>query len=340
MKKNSYQVLHCHTTFSDGTLSYREVLDKCQEYDIGTVAFTDHDILIPEEKFKELTALKHPVRFISGIEFSATGIPEVEGEIPSLHIIGLFVDHKNKALKDYCDIAKTKRRERITILVDKLNKAGFSVTEEDVEKESLDGTFGRPHIVRAVLAKNENFAVIERALMALKKKAEDDPTLLEKYEEVKSHDRNQQMFDLFLGDKPFVPDIYTPSLRQVPLDFGVKLIRDAGGIAILAHPSYYRDKIGVDLIEKLAKEGRIDGIETVFAMSPDGILGDEFREDMNAYRDINERYGLASGGGGDFHTPEDFVKINLPANRERMEETKTFLARIFAKWPEYKNKIY
>lgn len=339
MIENSYQVLHCHTTLSDGTMTHRGILDKCNDYNIGVVAFTDHDIMIPDKTFSELKKLKHKVKFISGIEFSATGTPEVEGGIALFHIIGLFVDHKNTALLEYCELAKKKRRERIALLVNKLNGVGFSITEVEVDRETSEGTLGRPHLARAVLAKDENFDVINRALLQLKKRGEDDPVLSAKYEEIRNNSRFQLMFDLFLGDKPVVQGIYSPYLRDVPLDFGVKLIREAGGIAILAHPSYYRDKVGVDLVEKFAKEHRIDGIETVYAL-PDHRNFDDFKDDMNKFKQLNLNYGLVSGGGGDFHTPEDFERLRIPANTLRMEETKDFLPRIFTKWPEYKEEVY
>ena len=292
-----------------------------------------------DETVNDLKKLNHQVKFISGIEFSVTGTPEVKGGVELFHIIGLFVDHKNNALRKYCIDAKKKRRERIALFVSKLNAIGFSVTEEEVDKKTSEGTLGRPHLAKAILAKEENFAVIDRALLQLKKKGEDDPTLAAKYKKIKNNNRFQLMFDLFLGNRPVVKGIYTPYLRDVPLDFGVKLIRDAGGLAILAHPSYYRDKLGKDIIEKFAKEGRIDGIETVYALLDYRNL-DDFKGDMDIFRQINEKYGLVPSGGGDFHTPEDFEKLNIPLNIERMQETKGFLDRIFIKWPEYRGKVY
>ena len=49
INKYSYQTLHSHTKDSDGLLTHREVLNICSKYNIGVVAFTDHDTL-PNEK--------------------------------------------------------------------------------------------------------------------------------------------------------------------------------------------------------------------------------------------------------------------------------------------------
>lgn len=340
-ENHGYQVLHCHTTLSDGTMTHKEVLDKCLEKNINTVAFTDHDVLMTDAIFNEVKALKHPVKFISGIEFSATGTPEIEGGISSFHIIGLFVDHTNGPLNEYCRIAREKRRERLTQLVANLVAQGFSITEKEVEGNAEDGSIGRPHIVRAVLAREENLAVIASTLEKFRVEAERDPSLKPRFLEIEKNDPFRLMFDLFLGgDESFVQGVYVPYLRQIPLDFAVKLIRGAGGIAILAHPSYYREKLGVELIERFAKEGRIDGIETIYAMSPDGIVKDEFLADMEAFRGIIKKYNLVAGGGGDFHIPIDFERLMIPANIARMEESKTFLKNIFTKWPEFEKKVF
>ncbi|MFA5841886.1 MAG: PHP domain-containing protein [Candidatus Paceibacterota bacterium] len=337
---NSYKVLHCHTTLSDGTMTHEEVLKKCVKYGISTVAFTDHDVLMTDEIFNKTKALNHPVKFISGIEFSATSTPEVEGGISSFHIIGLFVDHTNGPLNEYCRIALQKRRERVTQLVDHLVAQGFSITEKEVEDNAEDGSVGRPHVVRAVLAREENLIVIKKTLEKFKTEAQKDPSLMPRLIEILDHNPFQLMFDLFLGNDSFVSGVYVPYLKQVSLDFAVKLIRDAGGIAILAHPSYYREKLGVEIIEKFAKEGRIDGIETVYAMTPDGVIKDEFLADMGAFRDIAKKYNLMVGGGGDFHTPEDFERLMVPANVARMQESKMFLKSIFAKKPEFEELLH
>ena len=107
-----YNVLHCHTTASDGTLTHREVRDIAQKFHIGTIAFTDHDTLIDTELFTALKTEKHPVDIVSGIELSANYVAEVEGDIQLFHIIGLFIDPANAALRAYCADAKTKRMER------------------------------------------------------------------------------------------------------------------------------------------------------------------------------------------------------------------------------------
>lgn len=341
MKNSSpYQVLHCHTNLSDGILSHKEVLDKCREYGINTVAFTDHDLIIPESVFSELRALRHPVKFISGIEISATGVKEVRGNIPTFHIIGLFVDCADKKLSDFCLRAKEKRIDRLHKITANLTKFGFKVTEDEVMKLAPDGTVGRPQIVRALLLHEKNEKIISETFERLKIAAETDSSLKTIYEEAAGRDLYGKAFPLFLKEDSFIKNIYVPYLEQVTLDDAVSLIRGAGGITILAHPIYYRDKIDVELIERFAKEKRIDGIETVYAISNRDTAEKTLGKDIEKTRKIINDYGLISAGGGDFHTPEDFEKLKTPETEKIMAETRNFIEKITAKWPDLRTEIY
>ncbi|MEX2013314.1 MAG: PHP domain-containing protein [Parcubacteria group bacterium] len=335
--ESKYQVLHCHTVFSDGTMSHREVLDICPKYNIGTVAFTDHDILMSDEVFDDLKSLNHPVKFISGVEITATVTQEIKENIVSLHIIGLFVDHKNEALSKFCRVALEIRRERMNMMVDNFKQLGFFITREEVKKESAEGVVGKPHLVRALLKNEANHKIIEDFMKKLKERGKEDPSLKARYEEVIQYSLWQRTFNLFLGNDPIVPNAYTPRSWVVTLDEAVTLIRGAGGIAVLAHPYVYKDKLGLEWIEKLAREGRIDGIETVPSFGENSSLL-ATTDQLEGYRAINRMYGLVAGGGGDYHRPEDYEITGV--HTVELEETKGFLSRIFEKYPQYRNNVY
>ncbi|MBI3887811.1 hypothetical protein HY310_01965, partial [Candidatus Microgenomates bacterium] len=93
-----YQSLHGHTLDSDGVLTHEEVLNECFKNKVGVFAFTDHDVVPKVETIESLKELNHAVKFVSGIEVSCDNIPEVEGKLPSLHVVGLFVDITNQGL--------------------------------------------------------------------------------------------------------------------------------------------------------------------------------------------------------------------------------------------------
>src|SRR4030042_3204047 len=113
MKKAAYQTLHCHTTTSDGLLSYNQVLDICSKNNIGIVAFTDHDSLPKERVVKELLeSKKYSAKWIIGIEISS-GKPADSRKKFSPHIVGLFVDPFNKELIKHCEMSQEARIQRM-----------------------------------------------------------------------------------------------------------------------------------------------------------------------------------------------------------------------------------
>lgn len=335
-----YHILHCHTNASDGTLTHEEVLTLAQGYNIGTIAFTDHDTLIDSELFAKLKATNYPVDIISGIEVSANYVAEVPGEISLFHIIGLFVDPENTALRTYCRDAKEKRLTRATRMVESLNREGFVLTVPEVLAQSDDGNVGRPHVVRALMAHPENLARIDALMEKWKKMAQKDSLQRSRYEIAMLKDTWGRIFDLLLVDEAFIPGIYVPYLHRLSMDEAVALIRNAGGVAILAHWSYIKHKLTPELLEKIAREGRIDGIETVYALSDarneeDKALAASFDNDRAFVRSLMAKYNLIPGGGGDFHTPEDFARLTEPMNAALAEETNDFIDRIRKKFPNH-----
>ena len=320
-------------------LTYREVLSLAQTYNIGTIAFTDHDTLIDPELFVQLKNEKGSVNIISGIEVSANYIKEVSGEIALFHIIGLFVDPANIALRDYCTLAKAKRMERATRMVEYLNREGFILTVPEVLAQSDDGNIGRPHVVRALLLHSENSQRVDVLMEEFRRAAAKDPTMEPRYEMACRQDAWGKIFSLLLIDDAFIPGIYVPYLHRLSMDEAVALIHGAGRIALLAHGGYIKNKLTPELLEIIARERRIDGIETVYALldsksEEDKALAASFAEDRAFVKSLIEQYDLIPGGGGDFHKIEDFERLRDPANKELVEETTAFIERISKKFPD------
>ena len=334
-------VLHCHTVASDGVLTHEAVLELATKYDIGTIAFTDHDTLIDPELFEKLRGARGDIDIISGIEVSANYTSEVEGEISLFHIIGLFVDPTNKAFRDYCCEAKEKRLERSTRVVANLNNIGFRLTVEEVLAQSDDGNIGRPHIVRALLAHPENLAHIDALMLEFKAASEQsksDSSLRGAYEATAAADAWGKVFGLVLTDRAFKKGIYVPYLHRLSMDEAVALIRGAGGIAILAHWSYIKNKLTPEILKKIASEGRLDGIETAYAFVSPEYNDDraaDFSKDRDYIKQLNSEFHLAGGGGGDLHKPEDFDRLTDPINVLMADDTRSFITDIKKIFPDH-----
>jgi len=69
----------------------------------------------------------------------------------------------------------------------------------------------------------------------------------------------------------YIPNVDVDYLYFSDMDTSVKLIRDAGGVAILAHFGTIKNKIDIDMLEKFLKEGRIDGVEVISGFIPDDM---------------------------------------------------------------------
>ncbi|MCX6738641.1 MAG: PHP domain-containing protein, partial [Candidatus Parcubacteria bacterium] len=105
MNTNHYfESLHTHTTLSDGKLSHKEMFELAESLGVAVVAFTDHDAVLNEGALAYLESVRSSgMKWVSGIEISSAPPKEVEGlGKGGLHIIGLFVDPKNEALKEHC----------------------------------------------------------------------------------------------------------------------------------------------------------------------------------------------------------------------------------------------
>ena len=308
---NKPQTLHSHTTNSDGQFSHKELLEKCKTYNIGTVAFTDHDAIIKPEQVESIKNEKD-IKWISGIEISS-GLPiELGGNASSsFHIVGLFVDYNNPKLIAYCKKAKARRIERMQRMVKNLNRIGFKITEEDCLNASGGELVARPHIVTALLSYDENMNRMLEIKEELRKASETNQDLLEIYTQVDDEYPERWAYPLFMTEWSFINDVYVDYLYYLNMDESVALIRQAGGIAILAHYFTVANKLNTELLEKILTEKRLDGIETVFGLHTYGTPG---REDMDNWmritEDLAEKTHCLRGGGADAHTEKDLKKFS------------------------------
>lgn len=333
MKTFKYQTLHCHTITSDGDLTYEQVLDECEKNNIGVVAFTDHDSLPTIEKIEELKKLNHNVKFITGIEMSATTIKEVEGSIELFHIVGLFIDPTNKDLVEYCENSKNKRVERTKKIISSCKKIGFEITYDDVSRFMTGSVVGRPHIAKAILAKEKNVDLIGELVEKLRVEAKSNAQLAPLYDEVRNADLWQKVFTLFLSSDAYIKGVYEHYEDHVDMDHAVQLIRNAGGIALIAHWTYFSDQLTFEIAEKLAREHRIDGFETVYAFGVGNDQYNKFVSDMMRLDKLCDENGLVKGGGGDFHKITDFTLMNDPRFESFAVRTNRLIEKIAEIYP-------
>jgi predicted metal-dependent phosphoesterase TrpH len=77
--------LHCHTTYSDGTLTPGELVARAAGAGVRALAITDHDTLSGWEEAK-VAALAHGIEIVPGVELSTVHNRQ------SMHILGFYPD--------------------------------------------------------------------------------------------------------------------------------------------------------------------------------------------------------------------------------------------------------
>ena len=265
--------LHIHSkTCSDGNLSVEEIIEEAKARNIELMSITDHDAIDCQNQAKTL-AQKNGIHYVYGVELNITfSHPKFRNGKPvSLDLLGYQFDVNNKALTSKLQQIAEYREERAAKILEKLNtefeKEGLkNLTKNDLTEiqNSADGVLGRPHIADYLVRKK----VVRN---------------------------RQEAFDKYLV-KCNVPKY------PLYLEEASSLLRNAGGIAVLAHPN---DPHGTSLI-KLTKslQEQTGIIEDSMLNYIDGIECWHSRntaETTNHYVNFAKKHGLIMTGGSDCH---------------------------------------
>ena len=131
--------LHCHTTYSDGTLTPAELVNKAVNAGVKALAITDHDTVAGWNDAR-IAAESHNLEIVPGLELSTVHNDR------SLHILGFYPDAEkiHAPLQERLDGRKRRAQE----MVKKLAELGYPV-----ELPEMPGNMapGRPHIATALV---------------------------------------------------------------------------------------------------------------------------------------------------------------------------------------------
>lgn len=135
--------LHSHTTYSDGTLSPKELIAHAAEKDCEFISITDHDNF---DHIPHVGMVPEGMTYIPGVEISA----EFK---KTLHIIGYGFDPDHQELRDTLRSLQDARRKRNESMLKKMASEGFHISMEELIEESKGGMVGRPHFANLMLKK-------------------------------------------------------------------------------------------------------------------------------------------------------------------------------------------
>ncbi|MGB3508089.1 MAG: PHP domain-containing protein [Microcoleaceae cyanobacterium] len=131
--------LHCHTTYSDGTLTPTELVNKAASCGVQALALTDHDTLSGWDEAINVAA-EYNIEIIPGLELSTVH------NGCSLHILGYYPNYK-KLLAPLSDRIAGRHR-RAKLMVENLAKLGYPVELPTMGRGIAPG---RPHIAMALV---------------------------------------------------------------------------------------------------------------------------------------------------------------------------------------------
>jgi hypothetical protein len=184
----------------------------------------------------------------------------IEAKGRSIHLLGYGFDPNNAALREALEAVRGGRNERNERIVRKLQMLGYSIRMDEVRQAAGEDVVGRPHIAKVLLDK-------------------------------KIVGTGEEAFDRFLARGAAA---YCERLRLEPAA-AMNLIRQAGGIPVMAHPYFARfespDAL-VATIERLKDMG-LGGIEAYYSEHTD--------DETKLYIELAKRFDLVVTGGTDFH---------------------------------------
>ncbi|MDN4594900.1 PHP domain-containing protein [Polycladomyces subterraneus] len=243
--------LHIHTTASDGLFSPEEVVRMAKDKGLRAIAITDHDTV--GGVAQAAAAAAHlGIELVPGIEISTLA----DGQ--DVHVLGYFVDTKQEWFLKRLQSLRNTREERNRKIIEKLNELGIAITWEEVQTKkrgaSPEKNIGRPHIAELLVDKG-----IVRSM--------------------------DEAFERYLGKDGAA---YVTTRRITPFE-AIDLIKEAGGVPVLAHPGLYEND---ELVEEIIAHGLV-GLEVYHP--------DHDEERTERYREMAERHGLIVTAGSDFH---------------------------------------
>ena len=232
----------------------------------GTLAPNELVVLAAELGFTHLALTDHDS--VEGIQAAydaaqdcgielITGVELSCGAQKEIHILGYGFDPCDEQMVEFCRMRTLERRGRAAKMVRQLGENGVDISLDRV-MELARGVVARPHVARALVEAGYANSV-------------------------------SNAFDKYLlpGKCGYVPK------TEVKVAQAAKLIRQAGGVAVLAHPMEL--KMGEMALEALVHEWHEQGLEGIEVYHPSAA-----NNSLPFLKNLAQREGMLITGGSDF----------------------------------------
>ncbi|MFH2133127.1 MAG: PHP domain-containing protein, partial [bacterium] len=226
------------------------------------LSVTDHDTVDGIDRAIQ-AGRQSGITIIPGVELSACDF----GRHRKVHILGYDFDPENSALKSFCRTAVEQRQLVALKMIERIRELGYQITVEEVMSIAAESTnIYKQHIMVAL--KNKGYTT-------------------ELFGELK-----QELFSADSG-KAYFP------LTDHDARDAVRIVREAGGIPVLAHPGLQGNW---EIISELVPVG-LEGIEVYHSGHDDNMIAQAIQ--------FAEKYRLLKTAGSDFHGIYDKAQAKM-----------------------------
>lgn len=262
--------LHVHTNASDGTDAPAELVAKAKVAGLLVVGITDHDCVAGVRAAVE-AGRQLGIQVVAGVELSLANEPAY-GAV-EMHLLGYFIDPDHPALTATIRRMIEARIEQKLAIARNLQKLGFDVPEEEVLALAGGGVPGRMHIAQVAVRRNPD-------------RLPGPEVLFREY--------------ISEGGKAYVPRTF-----QLHLVEGIRVIRQAGGLPVLAHPGAYTSVQDMNGFIREAVDMGLAGLEGPYPYDKNRPFfradNGELEQAVSRFTALARSLGLAVTGGSDYH---------------------------------------
>jgi len=254
--------LHAHSTASDGTSTPAQLVAEAAEAGLDVVAITDHDTTAGWAP--AAAALPPALRLVRGAELSCRW-HGAEPSIP-LHLLAYLFDPGYAPLAAELARLRESRLRRGEAIVALLRADGVEVTWDEVRAYAAGGSVGRPHIAQALIRAG----------------------LVGSTDAAFGRD--------WLGGRYRLPK------EELDVFAALRLVREAGGVAVFAHP-------------RATRRGRVVPDALIADLAAAGLFGLEVEHDDHSaperahLRRLARELGLETTGSSDYHGRHKSVRL-------------------------------
>ncbi len=242
--------LHIHSCHSDGRYSPGQLVEYAVQNNLGIIALTDHDTISGLAEARECARKFPSLRMIPGVEVSTNQDDD------ELHILGYGIAEDAPKIKELLQNAQENRKTPIRRILTSLQAADIQLSFEEVGNGENSVSLGRMHVARLLVRRGYTRTI-------------------------------REAFDKYLSYKTNL--IEYSSTDFVSSQHAIEVILDAGGLAVLAHPTI---ALFDRYIDSLVEFG-LQGVE-IYKSSRTSI--EEFYLET-----VVKDKGLVITGGSDWH---------------------------------------